>query len=151
MRHWLMKSEPGDYSIADLARDKREWWTGVRNYQARNFMTQMRRGDGVLFYHSSCAQPGVYGTAKVCAESAPDATQFERGGKYYDSSSTREKPRWFCPQIVFARKFKEPWLLSDIREHRALAKMIILRRGNRLSVTPVTAAEWNILSAPPKK
>ena len=150
MQYWLMKSEPGDYAIGDLARDKREWWTGVRNFQARNFMTGMKKGDGVLFYHSSCKVPGVYGIAKICQTAAADQTQFDTASKYYESAATAEKPRWFCPQLAFVREFKTPWTLAAIREHKGLAKLIILRRGNRLSVTPVSPTEWKILSTPPK-
>ena len=150
MKYWLMKSEPGDYAIADLARDKRDWWTGVRNFQARNYMKQMQCGDGVLFYHSSCKLPGVYGVAKVCQTAAPDKTQFDAKSKYYESAADEENPRWFCPQVAFVCAFAKPFLLAAIREHPQLAKMIILRRGNRLSVTPVSAGEWRILSKPPR-
>ncbi len=143
MRHWLLKSEPGDYAIDDLARDRREWWTGVRNYQARNFMmNDMKKGDGVLFYHSSCPAPGVYGVAKICTAAAPDTTQFMPDSKYYDPKSTADKPRWFCVQVSFVKKLARPLLLSEIRNIPALAGMTLLRRGNRLSVMPVSAAEW---------
>ena len=147
MRRWLLKSEPGDYSIADLEKDRRDWWTGVRNYQARNFMTRdMRPGDRALFYHSNCAAPGVYGTAAVCAPAAPDPTQFDPKSKYYDPKASAESPRWFCVQIEFAGKFSEPVLLSDMRRAPALSEMHILRRGCRLSVTPVSAAEWRYIA-----
>lgn len=147
MSRWLFKSEPGDYAIDDLARDRREWWTGIRNYQARNFMTRdMRLGDEVLFYHSSCAAPGVYGTAKVCAAAAPDMTQFDPDSKYYDSKATAEKPRWLCVQIEFVKKLAHPLLLAEIRQMPQLAGMQILRRGNRLSITPVAAAEWRCIT-----
>ena len=146
MAFWLMKSEPGDYSIADLARDRREWWTGVRNYQARNFMLRdMKVGDGALFYHSSCPEPGVYGIAEVCAAAAPDPTQFVPDGNYYDPKATADKPRWFCVQIKFVRQCARPFLLADIRQNSALSKMQILKRGNRLSITPVAAAEWRCI------
>ena len=143
MRRWLFKSEPGDYAIDDLARDRRDWWTGIRNYQARNFMIRdMHPGDDVLFYHSSCAAPGVYGTAKVCAAAAADATQFDPASKYYDAQSAVAQPRWQCVQIEFVKKLAVPVLLSEIRQMPELAGMQILRRGNRLSITPVAAAEW---------
>ncbi len=147
-RYWLMKSEPGDYSIADLARDGSDLWTGVRNFQARNFLREARPGDGVLFYHSSCAAPGVYGVAEVCEEASPDPTQFARG-KYRDPRATKEKPLWFCPRVRFVRELRTPWLLARIRREPALAGMTLLRRGNRLSVMPATLAEWRILSAEP--
>ncbi len=150
MQYWLMKSEPGDYAIGDLARDKAEWWTGVRNFQARNFMMKMQKGDGVLFYHSSCKVPGVYGVATIGKTAAADQTQFDATSNYYDGAASAEKPRWFCPQLAFVREHKTPWTLAAIRAHPQLAKMIILRRGNRLSVTPVSAGEWKLLSAPPK-
>ena len=140
-----MKSEPECYSIGDLARDGRDWWTGVRNYQARNFMRQMKKGDGVLFYHSSCPRPGVAGVAEVCDESQTDPTQFEVGGEYHDPRASPERPIWFCPRIRFVREL--PLVpLSRLRETPALAGMMILRRGNRLSVTPVTAREWKIIT-----
>lgn len=147
MRYWLLKSEPGDYAIDDLARDRRDRWTGVRNYQARNFMTRdMQIGDGALFYHSNCSVPGVYGVARVCAAAAPDETQFDPGSKYYDPRATADKPRWFCVQIAFVRKLRRPWTLAEMRQTPALAEMHILRRGNRLSITPVSADEWRLLS-----
>ena len=147
MRYWLLKSEPGDYAIDDLARDRRDWWTGVRNYQARNFMTgDMQVGDGALFYHSSCAAPGIYGTARVCAPAAADATQFDAASKYYDAKATADKPRWFCVQIEFESKWARPLLLTDMRQMPPLADLWILRRGCRLSVTPISAAEWRFIS-----
>ena len=147
MRYWLLKSEPGDYAIDDLARDRRDWWTGVRNYQARNFMTgDMQIGDGAFFYHSSCAAPGIYGTARVCAPAAADATQFDAASKYYDAKATADKPRWFCVQIEFESKWARPLLLTDMRQMPPLADLWILRRGCRLSVTPISAAEWRFIS-----
>ncbi len=146
MRRWLFKSEPGEYSIDALAQDRRDWWTGVRNYQARNFMRDMRPGDGALFYHSSCAEPGVYGAAKVSAAAAPDPTQFDPQSEYYDAKATPAAPRWFCAQIEFVKKFARPLLLSAIRQIPELAEMHILRRGSRLSITPVTAAEWRVIA-----
>lgn len=147
MRRWLLKSEPGDYAIDDLARDRRDWWTGIRNYQARNFMTrEMQIGDSVLFYHSSCAVPGVYGIAKVCDAAAADPTQFEPKSKYYDPRATAECPRWFCVRIQFVKKLAHPYTLAVIRQTPALSQMQILRRGNRLSITPVSESEWHLLA-----
>ena len=147
MRRWLLKSEPGDYAIDDLARDRRDWWTGIRNYQARNFMMrEMQIGDGALFYHSNCAVPGVYGVARIAAAAAPDQTQFDPESKYYDPRATAEKPRWFCVQIEFVRKLRQPWTLAEMRQTPALSEMHILRRGNRLSITPISADEWRLLA-----
>lgn len=144
-RHWLMKSEPGDYSIDDLERDGTEPWTGVRNYQARNFMVRdMSVGDGVLFYHSSCEQPGVVGIAEVCAEAHPDPTQFDPKGKYFDPKSPADAPRWHCVDVRFVRKTRT-LSLAEMRGHRALRDMAVLRRGNRLSITPVTPREWKFI------
>ncbi len=142
-----MKSEPGDYSIDDLERDGTEPWTGIRNYQARNFMmNDMRIGDGVLFYHSSCADPGIVGIAEVCTPAHPDPTQFSRGDKYYDPKSSRERPRWHCVNVSFIRKTRT-MPLSELRSHPQLAGMAVLRKGNRLSITPVTAKEWKFILA----
>jgi predicted RNA-binding protein with PUA-like domain len=144
MRHWLMKSEPDEVSIDDLAAapGKTVAWFGVRNYQARNFMRDdMRLGDRVLFYHSSCAEPGVAGIAKVSRLAYPDATQFERGGKYHDPKAAPDAPRWFNVDVTLVRKTRlVP--LAELRAHPELATLRILQRGNRLSITPVTAAEY---------
>lgn len=147
MRHWLMKSEPDEFSIDDLARVGREPWTGVRNYQARNFMSQsMRVGDGVLFYHSSCAQPGVAGLAEVASEPYPDPTQFDPRSDYYDPKSDRAQPRWHLVDIAFVRKLRRPIGLPAIRAHvDALGDFPLLARGNRLSVLPVSAAQWRLI------
>jgi len=144
MRHWLMKSEPDEVSIDDLAAapGKTVAWFGVRNYQARNYMRDdMKLGDRVLFYHSSCAEPGVAGIAKVSRLAYPDATQFERGGKYHDPKATPAAPRWFNVDVTLVRKTRlVP--LAELRAHPELASLTILQRGNRLSITPVTAAEY---------
>ena len=145
MRYWLMKSEPADYSIDDLARDRSAAWFGVRNYQARNFMRDdMRVGDRALFYHSSCEEPGIVGIAEVCAPAHPDLTQFNRKSRYYDAASTRETPRWLNVDVRFVRKTRLV-TLDELRRHKALAKMQVLRRGNRLSITPVEPAEWKCI------
>jgi predicted RNA-binding protein with PUA-like domain len=147
MNYWLMKSEPDECSIDDtLAAPKRTVpWTGVRNYQARNYMRDgMKAGDGVLFYHSSCAEPGIAGLAEVASAPYPDPTQFERRSKYYDSASRREEPRWVLVDIRARRKTRLiP--LAELRSHSQLADMAVLRRGNRLSITPVTAVEWTFI------
>ena len=141
-RYWLMKSEPAEVSIDDLVRRKTVPWFGVRNYQARNFMRdEMKAGDGVLFYHSSCPEPGIVGVAEVASNAYPDATQFDKTSKYFDAKSTREEPRWMNVDVRLVRKTR---LLSidEMRATPALADMRTLQRGNRLSITPVTAVEW---------
>ncbi len=147
MRYWLMKSEPDEASIDDAlaAKHKGVPWTGVRNYQARNFMRdQMQLGDGVLFYHSSCAEPGIAGIAEVASGCYPDPTQFEPASPYYDPKSTPEDPRWL---LVDVRALRKTRLISlpELRSHPELDDMQILRRGNRLSITPVTLAEWDFI------
>ena len=142
MAYWLMKSEPDEVSIDDLVRQRKVPWFGVRNYQARNFMRdEMRVGDGVLFYHSSCPEPGVAGLAEVCSAPYPDATQFDPKSKYYDPKSSREEPRWMNVDVKIVKKTKL-LPLARMREEPSLATMRLLQRGNRLSITPVTAAEW---------
>ncbi len=144
MNFWLMKSEPDECSIDDaLAAPKSTVpWTGVRNYQARNYMRdQMKVGDGVLFYHSSCPEPGIAGLAEVASEPYPDPTQFDRRSPYYDPKSTRAAPRWLLVDIRVRRKTRLiP--LAELRACPQLACMVVLQRGNRLSITPVTAGEW---------
>ena len=146
-RHWLMKSEPDDFSIDDLARVQVEPWTGVRNYQARNFMRSMQIGDGVLFYHSNAAVPGIYGIAEVATTAYPDPSQFDRKSKYFDEKATREQPRWDLVDVRYVRTLKRPISLDDIRaEADALGEdFALIRKGNRLSVLPVTAAQWKTL------
>jgi predicted RNA-binding protein with PUA-like domain len=147
MRYWLMKSEPGDVSIDDLAAlpDQTVAWYGVRNYQARNFMRdQMKIGDGVLFYHSNCKEPGIAGIAKVSSTAYPDAKQFERGSKYFDAKATPETPRWFNVDVQLVRKI--PLItIGKLRQHPELKRMRTLQRGNRLSITPLDPAEWNFI------
>lgn len=147
MQYWLMKSEPDEASIDDAlaAPGQTIAWVGVRNYQARNFMRDaMRIGDGVLFYHSSCAQPGIAGLAEVASAPYPDETQFDPKSKYFDPKATRENPRWM---LVDVRATKKTRLLTlpELRAIPVLAEMQILRRGNRLSITPVTPAEWRCI------
>lgn len=149
MRFWLMKSEPSEMSIDGLAARPGQTvaWDGVRNYQARNFMrNQMQVGDLVLFYHSSCPEPGIAGIAKVSQLAYPDETQFDPVSKYFDPKATRENPRWFNVEIRFVRKTR---LLSlkELRSYPELAGMRILQKGNRLSITPVDPAEWKFIEA----
>jgi predicted RNA-binding protein with PUA-like domain len=146
-RYWLMKSEPEDFSIDDLQRVGTEPWTGVRNYQARNFMRQMQVGDGVLFYHSNTDVPGIYGIAEVACTAYPDPTQFQKKSKYFDAKATREQPRWDLVDVSFARKFASGISLQEIREHSdALGEeFALIRKGTRLSVLPVTGAQWKLL------
>jgi predicted RNA-binding protein with PUA-like domain len=147
MKFWLMKSEPDEFSIDDLARAPRQTtpWFGVRNYQARNYMRDhMRPGDGVLFYHSSCAVPGIAGIAKVAGKPHPDESQFDRKGDYYDPKSKRENPRWVLVDVKLASKTRV-MPLDEMRTYPELADMVVLKRGNRLSITPVTEREWNFI------
>ncbi|MEO7009300.1 MAG: EVE domain-containing protein [Caldimonas sp.] len=144
MRYWLMKSEPGECSIDDVANAPAHTvpWVGVRNYQARNYMRdEMRPEDGVLFYHSSCPKPGVAGIAEVVGSAYPDATQFDPQSAYFDPKSTREAPRWIHVDVKLIRKTRL-LSLAEMRGAPELAGMQVLRRGNRLSITPVSADEW---------
>ncbi len=149
MRYWLMKSEPDEASIDDAlaAPGRIVPWTGVRNYQARNFMRdEMRVGDGVLFYHSGCAEPGIAGIAEVASTSYPDPTQFDTLSKYHDSKSLPEQPRWMLVDVRALRKTRL-MSLAEMRSIPELADMQVLRRGNRLSITPVLPAEWACIIA----
>ena len=147
MRYWLMKSEPSDVSIDDLAAmpNKTVAWYGIRNYQARNFMRdQMSVGDKVLFYHSTCAEPGIAGLAKVSKRAYPDATQFDSKNKYYDAKATPENPRWVNVDVKLVKKTRLiP--LAELRAYPKLANMRLLQRGNRLSITPVDPAEYEFI------
>ena len=143
MRHWLMKSEPGDYSFDDLLRDGRTLWDGVRNYQARNFMRDdMQVGDQVLFYHSNAKPPGVVGVCEVASEPYPDATQFDPASKYHDPKSDPEDPRWILVDVVPVEALPRFVPLDELRNTKSLADMALLRRGQRLSIQPVTAPEF---------
>jgi len=147
MRYWLMKSEPDEFSIDDLerARGQTTAWFGVRNYQARNYMRdEMRVGDRAFFYHSSCAEPGIAGIVEISKLAYPDATQFDPKGPYYDAKSTRDAPRWVNVDVKLVRK--TPLItVPTLRSTPGLEDMVTLRRGNRLSITPVTSAEWKII------
>ncbi len=146
MAYWLMKSEPDEVSIDDLARLGRVPWFGVRNYQARNFMRDaMKLGDGVLFYHSGCAVPGIAGLGQVASAAYADATQFDPASPYFDAKSSPEEPRWLNVDVAFvARGRFVP--LTELRCHSALAAMGVLQKGSRLSITPVTTAEWQFIT-----
>jgi predicted RNA-binding protein with PUA-like domain len=152
MNHWLLKSEPQVFGIDALAKAPRRTtgWEGVRNYQARNMLRDdFRQGDLAFFYHSSCEVPGIAGIVKVVREAYADPTQFDAKSEYYDAASTREAPRWFAIDVQLERRFDSVITLPELREHAgdALRDMVILKRGNRLSVTPVTAAEWRCIVA----
>ena len=147
--YWLMKSEPDEASIDHLAAAPGQTlpWTGVRNYQARNFMRDvMRPGDGVLFYHSSCARPGIAGLASVVGSPGPDATQFDTTSPYYDAKSSPDQPRWVQINVQLVRKTRLLGL-AEMRLAPELATMQVLQRGNRLSITPVTSAQWQAVLA----
>jgi predicted RNA-binding protein with PUA-like domain len=148
MRYWLMKSEPDDCSIDDLAAlpNQTVAWYGVRNYQARNFMRdRMSIGDGVLFYHSNCAEPGIAGIAKVASSAYPDATQFDKKSRYFDPKATHEQPRWINVDVQLVKKTR---LISiaELRSHPEVANLRTLQKGNRLSITPVDPAEWKFIT-----
>ncbi|CAD0315273.1 EVE domain-containing protein [Xanthomonas sp. WHRI 8391] len=149
-RYWLMKSEPDTFSIDDLERVGTEPWNGVRNYQARNFMRDgMHVGDGVFFYHSNCKVPGIVGIAKVASAAYPDDTQFDPKSDYHDPKASREDPRWMLVDVAFERKLKRTIALDEIKQQAgALGEGFpLIARGNRLSILPVTAAQWKLLLA----
>jgi predicted RNA-binding protein with PUA-like domain len=148
MRYWLMKSEPSECSIDDAAAAPHATvpWVGVRNFQARNFMRKdMERGDGVLFYHSSCPEPGIAGLAEVASAASPDETQFDSKSHYFDAKSRREAPRWWHVDVKVVRKTRL-LSLAEMRGRPELASMRVLQRGNRLSITPVSEAEWQAVT-----
>lgn len=139
-----MKSEPDVYSIDQLKKDKTTWWECVRNYQARNFMmNDMKVGDQVLFYHSNAEPPGIAGVATVSSQAKPDPTQFDSKSEYFDPKASKEKPNWFCIQIKFLQKFPELISLEHLRSQKALAQMLVLKRGQRLSVQPVDEVHFD--------
>ena len=143
MANWLMKSEPDAYSIDDLARDQREPWDGIRNYQARNMMRdEMRIGDRIFFYHSNCKIPGIVGLARVASDPYPDATQFDPDSKYFDPKSNPDAPRWILVDVEFERKLSRTISLTELRDQSGLDDLILLRKGNRLSVMPVSDAHF---------
>lgn len=148
MKYWLMKSEPEAFSIDDLEQmpNQTEHWDGIRNYQARNMMRDdMKRGDLVFFYHSNCKVPGIVGTMEVVRESYPDFTAFDPNSKYFDAKSDSSNPRWFMVDIRFIERFKGTIALSELRDYPELEGMTLLRKGNRLSITPVSEQHWNFI------
>lgn len=148
MKYWLMKSEPDVFGIEHLAKcpGKTDHWDGIRNYQVRNMMRdEMKKGDEALFYHSNCKEPGIVGIMKVVKEAYPDFTAFEPGSKYYDPKSDPQNPRWLMVDMKLVRKFKRNITLQELKNAKPLADMLILRRGNRLSVTPVTKKQWDYI------
>ena len=147
MRYWLMKSEPDVFSIDDLKSKKKSFWDGVRNYQARNFMmNEMSIGDSVLFYHSNANPPGIAGLARVCEKALPDPTSWDKKSEYYDPKSNPENPRWFAVTVEFVRKWDTLITLDDIRNHKALQNMLVIKKGQRLSIQPVAKADYDILT-----
>ncbi|MDD0853214.1 EVE domain-containing protein [Halobacteriovorax sp. GB3] len=148
MNYWLMKSEPDTFSIDDLKQRPKstEHWDGVRNYQARNFMRdEMKKGDLVLFYHSSCKVPGVAGIAKIVKEAYPDHTAFDKNSNYYDPKSSEENPRWFMVDVKFEKKFKKVVTLKELKTFEELKEMKLLQKGSRLSIMPVTKEEFDFI------
>ncbi len=138
MNYWLMKSEPSVYGIEDLARDRQTIWDGVRNYQARNLLREMQPGDQAFFYHSNAKPPGIAGLMQVVDAGVDDPTQFDANSKYYDPKSTPENPRWQTVTVEFVKQFPRYISLEILRENFSPEELLILRRGNRLSVTPIT-------------
>ncbi len=145
MRYWLMKSEPDVFGVAHLAKSPKRTasWDGVRNYQVRNLLRdEIKLGDQVFFYHSSCPEPGIYGVMEVVSAPHADVTQFDPKSEYHDPRSKRESPAWYAVDVRLVETLKHPVFLQELRDSAALQSMQILRRGNRLSITPVSAAEW---------
>jgi predicted RNA-binding protein with PUA-like domain len=149
MGYWLMKSEPDTFGIDDLKKRGIEPWTGVRNYQARNFMRdRMKAGEQAFLYHSSCPEPGIYGLMEIASAAYPDPTQFDRKSDYYDAAATREQPRWFLVDVKYRRHLRRPILLSELRAREAgLKGLMLLRKGSRLSIQPVSAEHWQAILA----
>lgn len=149
MNYWLFKSEPEAYSLDDLKRAKarRTHWDGVRNYQARNFMRSMKKGDLGFFYHSNCAEPGIVGIVEICREAYPDHTAFDRRDKHFDAKSDPENPRWFMVDVRYKRQLKQLISLQELKEYAdsKLNGLALVRRGNRLSVLPVSKPHWNFI------
>lgn len=148
MRYWLMKSEPNTFSIDHLKQHAKqtEHWDGVRNYQARNMLRdELKKGDQAFFYHSSCEEPGIVGVVDIVRGGYPDFTAFDSESRYYDPKSTPEAPRWFMVDVRFRRKLKRTITLSELKQQVALADFPLLRRGNRLSILPVSTEDWNFI------
>lgn len=148
MNHWLMKSEPSEFGIDDLKSrpGQTEHWDGVRNYQARNMMRdQMQVGDQAFFYHSNCEVPGIVGVIRVCSEPYPDFTAFDSRDKHYDPKSDQANPRWFMVDVQYVKKFKRTIPLAELKACSALQDMPLVRKGNRLSIMPVTKEQWSLI------
>ena len=146
MQYWLMKSEPSEYSIDDLKKDKTEHWDGVRNYQARNMMRdQMKKGDLAFMYHSNCDEIGIVGIMTVHKESYPDHTAFDKKDKHYDPKSDPDNPRWFMVDVKYKRKLKRVITLQELKQHKVLQDLQLVRKGNRLSIMPVSEKHWNFI------
>lgn len=145
MNYWLLKSEPITYSIDHLKTNKIDFWDGVRNYQARNYLKAMNVGDLFLFYHSVTDPIGIAGIAKIVKTAYPDPTQFDKNSKYFDPKATKEKPIWFCPEVKFVEKFKNILPLPEIKKYKELQNMPLLQKGSRLSVQPVTENEFTFI------
>jgi len=148
MKYWLMKSEPDVFGIDDLAKRPRktEHWDGIRNYQVRNMLRDdMQKGDEALFYHSNCKEPGVVGIMRIVSAAYPDHTAFDPESKYYDPKSDPDNPRWFMVDVKFESKFKRTIGLQEMKNYPALAEMLVLRRGSRLSITPVSKKHWDYI------
>jgi predicted RNA-binding protein with PUA-like domain len=150
MNYWLMKSEPSTFGIDDLKRAKNQTtgWDGVRNFQARNFLRQMQQGDLAFFYHSSCEPPGIAGIVKISREAYPDRSAFDPKDDHYDADSDRKNPRWYAVDVQLEKKFAELITLGTLRSHASgpLKDMILLKSGNRLSITPVTKQQWTFIN-----
>lgn len=150
MNYWLMKSEPSTFGIDDLAaaKGKTTGWDGVRNFQARNFLREMHKGDLAFFYHSSCEVPGIAGVVSVTREAYPDATAFDSSDDHYDADSDPNNPRWYSVDVKLVTKLDRIVTLEELRRHSQgkLKNMIVLKRGNRLSITPVTKSEWDFIA-----
>lgn len=149
MNYWLLKSEPDAFSIDDLANkaEQIEHWDGVRNYQARNMLRdQMKVGDLAFFYHSNCSPPGIVGIVEIVREGYPDFTAFDPDSKYFDSDSNPDKPRWFMVDVKFKRKFKRMLSLDELKQRPELLGMQLLKKGNRLSIVPVSAQQWAFIT-----
>ncbi|PCH59646.1 MAG: EVE domain-containing protein [Gammaproteobacteria bacterium] len=150
MQYWLMKSEPDEFNIDDLKTrpNKTEPWDGVRNYQARNMMRdQMCVGDKVFFYHSNCEVPGIVGIAKIASKPYPDFTAFDKQDKHYDAKSDPANPRWYLVDVKYVKKFKRTVSLTELKQCEALENMQLVRKGNRLSVMPVTEQQWDFINS----
>ncbi|HSR62259.1 MAG TPA: EVE domain-containing protein [Gammaproteobacteria bacterium] len=146
MNYWLMKSEPGEFSIDDLKKVKVEPWDGVRNYQARNMMRdEMKKGDLAFFYHSNCDEPGIVGIMTIDKEGYPDPTAFDPDDKHYDPKSDPDDPRWYLVDVKYKRKLKRTISLKELRDKKPLKDMKLLQKGNRLSVMPVSRKEWEYI------